>query len=234
MADMAGRRSRKSSGNRGKKTTAAAPRPKPRVRRDPAAARELILTAAERVLAELGPDAASLPRIARAAGVSHALITHYFGTYDNLVEETFARRVTAMRAQVIAELAKSTTLSPADLLRPLAQTMMSQANMRLVAWALLSRRAEQSDFFAARMRGLSAVADVLEERWRSALGRRVPRAVIEFVLALVITALNGYAFGRTVVHAALGRPASPHSDADFLDRLADMLGSYVLAHSEPL
>jgi len=63
-----------------------------RVRRDPEEARSVILDAAERVFAEKGPDAAGLKDVAAMAGVSHALVSHYFGSYDALVEETLARR----------------------------------------------------------------------------------------------------------------------------------------------
>ena len=57
-----------------------------RVRRSPEEARTLILDAADAVFREHLPDAVGLKEVAKAAGVSHALVTHYFGTYANLVE----------------------------------------------------------------------------------------------------------------------------------------------------
>ena len=65
---------------------------KKRVRRSPDEARTLILDAADRVFAKKLPDAVGLKDVAREAGVSHALVTHYFGTYDGLVEATLERR----------------------------------------------------------------------------------------------------------------------------------------------
>src|SRR6185312_12580404 len=49
-----------------------------RRRRAPETARQEILDAAERVFARLHPDEAGLKVVGREAGVSHALITHYF------------------------------------------------------------------------------------------------------------------------------------------------------------
>ena len=42
--------------------------------------RQIEVKAAE-VLAELGPDRAGLKDVARRAGVSHGLVTHYFGPF---------------------------------------------------------------------------------------------------------------------------------------------------------
>ena len=70
-----------------RKTEAQKKRRPERIRRTPKAARALILEAASGVLADLGPDRAGLKEVAAAAGVSHALVTHYFGTFSALVEE---------------------------------------------------------------------------------------------------------------------------------------------------
>src|SRR6185503_1118148 len=68
-----------------------------RRRRDPATARQELLDAAERVFAQRQPDRVGLKEVAREAGVSHALITHYFGTYAGLLEATLERRNRATR-----------------------------------------------------------------------------------------------------------------------------------------
>src|ERR1700733_1325987 len=73
---------------------------KPRVRRDPEAARELILAAAEHLFANQSPDVVGLKDVARVAGVSHALVSHYFGTYDRLVDAVLERRAALTRAGV--------------------------------------------------------------------------------------------------------------------------------------
>ena len=68
-----------------------------RARRSPEEARALILEAAERVFATHLPDVVGLKDVAREAGVSHALVTHYFGTYSALVEATLERRFFKLR-----------------------------------------------------------------------------------------------------------------------------------------
>ena len=57
-----------------------------RRRRSPELAKQEIMDAAERVFVEFQPDQVGLKDVAREAGVSHALITHYFGTFANMIE----------------------------------------------------------------------------------------------------------------------------------------------------
>src|SRR4051812_23836783 len=83
---------------RTRKTFSGTPvRTEPRRRRSPELARQELLDAAERVFAGAQPDQVGLKEVAHEAGVSHALITHYFGTYAGLLEAALARRQTAMR-----------------------------------------------------------------------------------------------------------------------------------------
>ena len=86
---------------------AASPSPRPekktrtrRKRRSPEEARRLILDAAEHVFSERGPDAAGLKLVAAQAGVTHGLVTHYFRTYDALVEATMERATTRARERL--------------------------------------------------------------------------------------------------------------------------------------
>ncbi len=60
--------------------------PATRTRRSPEEARAVILRAAESLLADRGPDGVGLKDVAVRAGVSHALVTHYFGTIDALID----------------------------------------------------------------------------------------------------------------------------------------------------
>ena len=46
--------------------------------------------------------------VARGAGVSHALVSHYFGTYDALVEAVLERRAEAIRRGGFADLVDPT------------------------------------------------------------------------------------------------------------------------------
>src|SRR5687768_16598245 len=75
-----------------------------RRRRSPELARQEIMDAAERVFVEFQPDQVGLKDVAREAGVSHALITHYFGTFANMIEAVLERRVGGLRARILEKL----------------------------------------------------------------------------------------------------------------------------------
>jgi AcrR family transcriptional regulator len=60
--------------------------------------REEILRAALRVFAERGLKNATVSDIARAAGMSHGLLYHYFASKDALVEALFEQKFAGMRA----------------------------------------------------------------------------------------------------------------------------------------
>ncbi|MFO0630409.1 MAG: helix-turn-helix domain-containing protein [Polyangiales bacterium] len=68
----------------------------PRRRRSPEAARQEILDAATRRFAARGFDAVSLHDIARAVGVSHALVLHYFESFDGVVRAVIGARNAAV------------------------------------------------------------------------------------------------------------------------------------------
>src|ERR1043165_3027234 len=77
-----------------------APKPRGR-RRDPGEAQPELLDAAEGVCARSRPDHVGLKEVAREAGVSHALINHYFGSYSGLVEASFERKVRVLRESIM-------------------------------------------------------------------------------------------------------------------------------------
>src|SRR5690348_8716642 len=79
-----------------------------RMRRAPEDARRLIVDAAERLFAAAHPEALGLKAVARAAGVSHALITHYFGTYAGLIEAVLEKRQVALREAIVERLRAAT------------------------------------------------------------------------------------------------------------------------------
>src|SRR5687767_8513778 len=94
-----------------------------RRRRSPEVARQELLDAAERVFSQSSPDEVGLKEVAREAGVSHALITHYFGTYAGLIEATLHRRLIALRETMVARLSEAEMLSrPEELLAILFRT----------------------------------------------------------------------------------------------------------------
>jgi AcrR family transcriptional regulator len=202
-----------------------------RVRRAPEEARALILDAAERVFAEQGPDAAGLKDVARKAGVSHALVSHYFGSYDALVEETLERRITRVRDVVVKELATSDPASPDNtVLDRLAELANDRVTMRLAAWSMLTGRASKTDFFSARQKGLAQAVDALVAR-RQALGLPMPpRETLEFGVVAAITMVLGFGVAKDALMAGLGYKASSAAaakfDADYRARVRELLVGY--------
>ncbi|MFO0677824.1 MAG: TetR/AcrR family transcriptional regulator [Polyangiaceae bacterium] len=194
------------------------------MRRDPDAARRLILDAARDVFAERSPDGVGLKDVAARAGVSHALVTHYFGTYDALVDTVLEARISDVRERAIAALRTlGPDASPTSIVPKLATILTEGPTMRLVAWALLSGRLARSDFFPARSRGLRQVADAIELFAVHAGRKPPPRETIEFALLAVLTSMFGYALGKPSFSVALGRDPSELDDARFWTFVAGLV-----------
>jgi TetR/AcrR family transcriptional regulator, repressor for neighboring sulfatase len=210
----------------------AAPEPPPRRRRPPELARQEILDAAERVFAAAQPDQVGLKEVAREAGVSHALITHYFGTYAGLLEAALERRLTAMRETVLARLREPDALArPNELLGVLFRTLDDPVHLRLTTWLLASERPASAHAFGLQRRGLSIVA----EQVARALDPNADRALIhelELVLLTAVSAAYGYAIAKTALAGALGRQPSHELDEQVRTTLGAMVHSHIRAKLE--
>ncbi len=190
----------------------------------------MILDAAERVFAEVGPDAAGLKDVATKAGVSHALVSHYFGSYDALVGQTLERRITRMREATLRDLAVTHPDSPDTILDRLADLGNDRVTMRLVAWSMLTGRAAKTDFFSARTKGLAQAVDALAAR-RKALGLSVPpREDIEFGVVAAMTMVLGFGIAKEALIAGLGHKpssvAAKQFEADYRVRVRALIADY--------
>jgi AcrR family transcriptional regulator len=174
-------------------------------------------------LSQHGPDAIGLKDVAAEAGVSHALVTHYFGTYDALVEAALEERSRALRDTLVRNMSSAGEGGIREGLSILFEALRDPLYGRLAAWAILSGRSRRADFFARKERGLARVADVLEARLPKK--RRPPRDEIELLLVLVLTSSIGWAMGREALLAALERdPNDEGADAWFEEGLAALVG----------
>ena len=198
-----------------------------RARRSPEEARALILEAAERVFATHLPDVVGLKDVAREAGVSHALVTHYFGTYSALVEATLERRFFKLRDELLP-MVMSLVTEDADAKsmlgahrRAIAKAASDPATMRLVTWALLSGRVAADDFFPHRMQGLKVLADALEAR------STAPREDLEFLLVASFALTTTWMFGRRAFAGALGRRPTRELEDAFERRIDVMLETFL-------
>lgn len=198
-----------------------------RRRRPPEVARQLLLDAAERVFAAEHPGDVGLKDVAREAGVSHALITHYFGTYAGLVEATLERRLAALRERIRDRLGEAGVLSrPDELLGVLFQALEDPVHLRLMKWLAASERPSAIHAFALQHKGLALIA-----RQVAAAIRPEPSAqmieTIELALATAVSAATGYAVSKMAIAGALGREPSSALDAAVQRTLAAMVHSYL-------
>ena len=200
------------------------PRPAPRKRRTPEEARSEILVAAQRLLAERGPDAIGLKDVAKEAGVSHALVSHYFGTYDALVEAALREHVLSARAETLARIADAVRAGPRDWVDMTFEQLAHPLSGRLIAWTILSGRMEHEDFFPRREQGMKLVADAIEARVRAELGDDAPpREEIERTMLLVFSAALGYSVARSVMWSSLSRAPTAERDRGFREWLASFV-----------
>lgn len=201
--------------------------PVPRRRRSPEQAREELLDAAERVFVEFQPDQVGLKDVAREAGVSHALITHYFGTYAGLIEAALERRVRGLRESTLARLREAGALSrPNELLAALFRALADPVHLRLSKWMMASERPNAAQAFALRDQGLKLVAQQVAAAIQSRPDRETV-AKIERALVVAVSAAYGYSMGRHAFAGALGRQASNELDREVQETLAAMLETHL-------
>jgi AcrR family transcriptional regulator len=198
-----------------------------RRRRAPEEARKEILAAAERVFVEFQPDQVGLKDVAREAGVSHALITHYFGTYANMVEAVLERRVHALRANIVEKLKQQGALArPAELLEILFTSLQDPIHLRLTRWLLASERPASAHAFALREQGLLLIAHQVAQALEPNPNRQLVERV-EMALVCAVAAAYGFAMGKYALAGALGREASIELDQQVQKTLGEMIQAYL-------
>src|SRR5260370_5308740 len=78
--------------------------PARRVRRTPEEAKRLILETAQALIARTGPQGLRLQDIATAAGISHPLILHHFGSRAGLVRALNREAAAELKDRLVASL----------------------------------------------------------------------------------------------------------------------------------
>jgi AcrR family transcriptional regulator len=198
-----------------------------RRRRDPETARQELLDAAERVFVGVGPDVAGLKIIAQEAGVSHALITHYFGTYAGLVEATLERRIRALRDRMMTRLHDSGALArPGELLGMLFDALEDPVHLRLMKWMVANERSG-TQTLALQERGVQLIARQVAEALVPAGAPAKMIATIEEALATAVAAAFGWAMSKVPIAASIGRPLTPVLRERIQATLAGMVQSYL-------
>jgi TetR/AcrR family transcriptional regulator, repressor for neighboring sulfatase len=201
----------------------------PRRRRAPELARQEILDAAERVFAEFQPDQVGLKEVAREAGVSHALITHYFGTYAGLLEAALERRLGVLRETLLTQLREAGALSrPGEFLERVFIALRDPVHLRLLRWLLTSERPAAANAFGLQHRSLAVFADSVARALAPQPSGELTRQ-IEIALLIAVSATYGYAIGKHALVGGLGRQPSHELDDQVRQTIALMVQTHIRA-----
>jgi TetR/AcrR family transcriptional regulator, repressor for neighboring sulfatase len=214
-----------------------------RRRRSPEVARQELLDAAERLFARERPDDVGLKDVAREAGTSHALITHYFGTYAGLVESVLQRRLLRLREATFEQLRDASVLGrPDELIAALFRTLGDPVHVRLMKWVLASGQLESPQVFALQQQSVQLIAHQVantlmgDPAHQSVLLGYEPSAEklraeliaeIELSLVTAVAAALGYALTKGALAASIGKTPSPELDAGVQQTLGAMLQAYM-------
>ncbi|MFC9394686.1 TetR/AcrR family transcriptional regulator [Streptomyces sp. NPDC057027] len=203
--------------------------PAARRRRTPDEARTEILDAATELIARHGPDGVGLRRVAEAVGVTHGLVTHYFGTYRALVRAVLERENERKRELVRARMRADGSVPYATgMTEVLFEILADERYVRLWTWSQL----HGLDDGAApdSPTNLSRLVDVIEEGVRSVLPppEGPDRSRIEQLVLLAMSGAYGYALGRRYWLADLGHdPDRPEHDTAYRTALSSVLAAYI-------
>ena len=130
----------------------------PRKRRSRAESKELILTAAQSLLLEKGPEALKVAHIAKRAKISHPLILHHLGSADGVLlalQEVIARDI---RNQLLDSIE---SFSLEDDIFQVLSSLSSSNSGRLMAWLVVRGC---SPFPPAEEKGLLQVLELLYQK----------------------------------------------------------------------
>ena len=196
-----------------------------RRRRTPQEARRLILETAQRLIAATGPEGLRLQDIAAAAGISHPLILHHFGSREGLVRELTRHAVAELGDKLVAAMA-STEYSVEQQLDRVFDAFRDGLAQRLV-WLTTVDPGGGTQGPQMIMRD---IADRLHARrlaTAATAGTVIIRADTDALIHLVATAAFGDALFGAQLRRSAGLPATSETDRSF--RL--WLAALIRAHS---
>ncbi len=118
---------------------AAEQAPKKRIRRSPAQARALILSAAQSRLKAVGPEGLQIKEIAAIAGVTHSTILHHFGSAEGLRVALAEMMVEQLLDDILQVMDANDDHVPDDhsILFKVFAVLSDDGHARLLAWTML-------------------------------------------------------------------------------------------------
>jgi AcrR family transcriptional regulator len=191
-----------------------------RVRRTPEEARRLILDAAQAAIARTGPEGLRLHDVAAAAGVSHPLILHHFGSRAGLVRALTREATAELRDRLIAAMTGPVYAIEEQLAR-VFEAFRGGLGQRLAWLATVTDGGEPG----AGTMIQREIADHLHAR-RLALappGAEVAREDTEFLVYLVAIAALGDAIYGAQFRRSAGLAEGPETDRRFRAWLAALI-----------
>ena len=183
-----------------------------RQRRTPEEARRLILEAAQALVASTGPEGLRLQDIAAAAGISHPLILHHFGSREGLVRALTRQAVAELRDKLVAAMASS-EYSVEQQLDRVFDAFRDGLAQRL-AWLVTVDPGGGAEGTQLIMR---EIADGLHARRIATAppGEAIARGDTDALIHLVATAAFGDALYGAQLHRSAGLPATSDTDRHF-------------------
>lgn len=180
--------------------------PRARLRRTSEGAQDNILSAAEKILVESGPQNLKLVEVARRAGVVNATVLHHFGSIDGVQAALMTRMIADLVTRVLAITSQAT--DPAAFASQSTEALFdafeAKPVARLAAWLELT--GESRRLTTVR----EAVRSVLSTRMVEQNG--MPQSVLEdHILLCISMALGAGLFGATL-GSLLGRPETRARD----------------------
>ncbi|HKP61882.1 MAG TPA: TetR/AcrR family transcriptional regulator [Polyangiales bacterium] len=191
---------------------------KKRIRRSPEQARQHILDAAIRALSVDGPAGSSLKQVATEAGTSHALVTHYFGTYEALVEAAVEEAMTQVRHRLVTRAMALQNPTPEGLVQLYLDIALEPWYGRLVSWALFNDREGSSQYAAKLVPDMKLMAAATEYVFRNS-GQAIGPEKAETLLVCVWSVVVGYVAGNGFYWRALGKKPGKNRDRDVREAL---------------
>jgi len=202
------------------------------VRRTAKEARRRILDAAEKRLAEGGPEGLRLQEIARDVGVSHPAILHHFGSRAGLIAALALRATERLETELLQALAgPATENTVVGIVERVFEALTDTGQSRLLAWLALS--GEGATLEGERTFHLRTLADAIHARRSEAAreqGMAPPeREDSEFLVRLAAAAMLGEGAAGPELDRGLGQA----DDGSAKLRFRAWFGRLLLEHVAP-
>jgi len=154
-----------------------------------------IIAAARQLFAERDLLAVSVRDVAKAAGVTHGLVHHYFGTKEQLIAEVLKSAILSS-AEVLAANPITTSPDSLDVLRRVIRHFLTDGRTT----ALLIARAELAGFEPEKyLTGVVSTVGIMAERFAELQAEIKPKEP-RIDPALASVCVGAAMFGLTILH----------------------------------